>query len=148
MKKMLFPLAMITLIACQQQPEKKAIPLPNTPETVAQQWIEAFYKDSFALALQLSTAGTQEMIETLRKELIPDTENIVFEITNMHCEVQGDSATCDYIYREELERFEEFISLVREKNQWLVDERLSDELEPKDLELLREEIQQLMEQEK
>ncbi len=130
--------------SCQAEKKTPPPPLPNTPQEVAQVWVEAFYRDSFARALSLSTTDTKEMIETLRKDLIPDVENIAFTISNMRCEVRGDSATCDYLYSEATERSEEFVSLLRVEGQWLVDERLQEDSE--EFQQLQEEVRELFEE--
>lgn len=96
--------------------------LPNTPESVAKVWIEAFYENDFKTAKALGTLITQAMIDSVRAEMQIGAEESAFQITDMTCQVKGDSAFCACLYHEEGEQYPEFILLLKEKGQWLVND--------------------------
>ncbi len=143
-----------SFLACQSTEQKgntKEVtppPLPNTPIKVAQEWVEAFYKDNFEKAVLLGTDNTRMMIDSVKLELIPGAQSIAFTIRDMQCETQGDSSFCAYIYEEEMEEFQEFVQLLRVNGQWLVDESW-EEPSPEEIEmeeLIREELQKIFEE--
>ena len=144
-------LIIVTFCTCQNSgapTPKQKILLPNTPTEVAQQWVEAFYKDDFSKAAILGTDLTRMMIDSVKKEMQANVPFIPFKISGMACEQKGDSAICTYIYQEEEDTFDEYVSLVKQNGQWLVNESWdnSSELEL-DFNMTREELEKLMEEE-
>jgi hypothetical protein len=109
-------------------------------EETAQQWVESYYNSEFEKAKQLSTEVTRNMIDTVAFELMDEGEIIAFKIVQMDCSVKGDSAICSYLYKDEIEDFEEKIHLICKANEWLVDEPLIDEA------LTDEEMKQIFEE--
>lgn len=111
---------------CASEPSNKK-ELPNTPETVATQWLNDYYNDRFTEAKVLSTKETQLMIDTVKSMLIPlDPGELEpkISIKGMNCLMKkNNSAYCNYFYHEEgFEPAKEEIFLLKEKGQWLVDE--------------------------
>lgn len=118
----------VLVFSCQQDSTKKEVKtlgeniLPNKPNEVAKQWVEAFYNDNFSKAVKLGTENTRMMIDSVKKEIVANAVNVQFKIYNMNCETVGDSSFCTYIYREVAEDFDEYVSLLKVNGQWLVDE--------------------------
>lgn len=134
------------IFSCQNDSAPKQVTLPNTPALVAQQWVEAFYNDDFPKALALSTDITRMMIDSVKKELEPDANTIAFTISNVSCTNKGDSATCTYVYQEEQDRFEEYIDLIKQKGQWLVNESWDNSpAVGQEFEMFREELEKILE---
>jgi hypothetical protein len=122
--------------------------LPETPVEVAQEWVEAFYKDDFSKAILLGTDITRMMIDSVKKEMQNNVPFIPFTISEMACELYGDSALCTYVYQEEEDRFDEYVNLIKVNGQWLVNESWnnSSELES-EFEMMQEELENLLEEE-
>jgi len=148
-KALIFTLSsLIVFSSCQSSPTPAKILLPNTPEEVAQQWVQAFYSDDFPKAMSLGTSITQMMIDSVKKEMEPNANMIAFKISDMTCEVKLDSAFCAYIYEEEGEKYEEYVSLLKVKKQWLVNEAWDPSAGvEQDFDLLKEEVERLLEEE-
>lgn len=137
MKKITFILSGITfLMSCEKS---------LSVEETAQQWVEFYYKSEFDNAKQLSTQITKNMIDTVARELIDEGEIMTFEILHMNCLVEGDSAVCSYLYRDNIEAFDEKINLIRLENKWLVNEPLVGEaLTNDEVELIFDEYEELL----
>ena len=140
MKKICFILLIFSVLpACNK---------PLSVEATAQQWVEAYYNSEFEKAKALSSPITQNMIDTVSSELIEEEEIMAFKILQMNCTTKGDSAICSYLYRDEIEDFEETIHLVRFKNKWLVDEPLADEaLSEEEMEQIFNDYEELLKEE-
>lgn len=113
--------------------------LPNTPETVAQKWLEDYYNNRFVEAKALSTAATRTMIDTISQVIITEMEETVaFKITNLICTTEADTARCSYLYHEGDMETEENLLLLRQQGQWLVNAELlsGDDLQEGDVEEL------------
>lgn len=139
----------IMLSACQDTPPPaKQEVLPNTPSEVAQVWIEAFYNDDFPKAVKLGTDLTRMMIDSVKKEMEPNAALIAFKISDMSCQTHKDSAFCAYVYKEEQEEYQEYVSLLNVKGQWLVNESwdASSTVE-QEFDMIREEVEKLIEEE-
>lgn len=148
--KILPSLLMLFLLfgSCQSEQSPAQPPLPNTPAQVAQEWVEAFYSDNFTRAVSLSTDVTKVMIDSVIKEMESDAAMIGFKISNMACETINDSSRCTYIYQEERDRFEEYVDLVRQKGQWLVNEAWESDIDgEQELEMIRKELEKILEAE-
>ena len=118
----------VIVLSCQnesdQQPKEK--PLPNTPPTVANQWLQDYYNNHFAEAKKLSSKKTQVMIDTISAIVgAIGEEAISFRITDLVCdEFAIDSATCHFLYHELGLDVPDTISLIKINDQWLVDMEL------------------------
>jgi hypothetical protein len=132
MKKLGFMLLVIsTLIGCRKN---------LSVEQTAQQWVEYYYNSEFDKAKNLSTQVTKNMIDTVALELMDEGEIMAFKILEMNCSVEGDSAACFYVYKDEQEEFEEKIHLIKKDKKWLVDEPLAGET------LSNEEMEQIFDE--
>ena len=140
MKKSYFIFLIIScLFACRKS---------LTVEATAQQWVEAYYNSEFEKAKELSTQITKNMIDTVASELIEEEEIMAFSILQMDCTVQGDSAICSYLYRDDFENVEEKIQLIRLKNTWYVDEPLADDaLSEEEMEQIFNDYEELLKEE-
>lgn len=143
-------LFMVSFSTCKNTstPEEQAKPmtLPETPIAVAQEWVEAFYKDEFPKAALLSTELTRVMIDSVIKEMQANVPYIPFTVTDMACEVKGDSAICTFVYNEEEDQYEEYVNLIKINGQWLVNESWDSSSEAdEDYELMPEELEEMME---
>lgn len=143
---------LLCLSSCQESTPKQQssapVTLPNTPEEVAQQWIEAFYSDDFDKAVLLGTDITRMMIDSVKKEMEPNAALIAFKISNMSCQIQQDSAFCTCTYEEDMEQSEEFMSLLNVKGQWLVNESWDPvSTVEQEFDMLREEVERVLQEE-
>ncbi len=138
----------VFLSACQNNPTPEEPSLPNIPKEVAQEWVEAFYSDDFSKAVVLGTETTRMMIDSVKKEMQVNAISIPFKISEMNCEIVLDSALCTYVYLEEGERYDEYVTLLKLNGQWLVNESWenTEEIE-QDFEKLKEEMKKMMEEE-
>ena len=136
-------------IACKNEASDKTPSTPSTPEDIAQQWVEAFYKDDFETAIRLGTKETKMLIDSVKKELEPNVQPIAFKIHDMKCGIKGDSAFCTYFYQEEGIDYNESVRLLRVDSQWLVDESWeTTESEDAEMEqMLKEELEKIFEEE-
>lgn len=140
----------ILFLGACQNPTNNKLPkdvLPNTPEEVAKVWVEAFYNDDFDKAVVLGTKTTQMMIDSVKKEMEPNAPLIAFKIFNMSCNTQQDSALCTYVYEEELDQYEEYVSLLKVDGQWLVDESWDASSAEQEFDMIREEVEKLIREE-
>ncbi|MFT5164810.1 MAG: hypothetical protein ACI8P3_000033 [Saprospiraceae bacterium] len=143
-------LLLVSFSACRNtsNPPEQQIPLSNTPIEVAQEWVEAFYKDDFSKAVMLGTDITRMMIDSVKKEMQTNAPFIPFTISEMACELSGDSAMCTYIYQEEEDRFDEHVNLINVKGQWLVNESWNNSSEfEEELDLIQKDQEKLLEKE-
>lgn len=150
MRYFILPLSLVFIcLACKKEVPEKAPAMPNTPETVGQQWVEAFYKDDFEIAAKLGTEATKMMIDSVKKELEPNAQSIAFKIHDMKCGVNGDSAFCTYFYQEEGVDYNETVRLLKVSDQWLVNEPWQGSgTEDAEMEqLIKEELERIFEEE-
>lgn len=120
-----------------------SVEVANTPQAVAQYWLEQYFDNEFAAARPYSTLATQSMIDTIEKVIFTDLEEkIVFKITALQCATQEVAAKCTYVYVEGTEKIPETIQLKKVNGQWLVDAQLIQDdgefLEEMEEELLQE----------
>ena len=96
------------------------------------------------MAIQLAQEGKYYAAS----ELIEEEEILAFSILQMNCTIFGDSAICSYLYRDEIEDFEEKIHLIRLKNVWYVDEPLADDaLSEEEMEQIFKDYEELLKEE-
>ena len=116
-----------------------------TVEETAQQWVQFYYNSEFEKAKFLSTQVTKNMIDSIALELLEEEEVIAFEIVQMSCTVNGDSAICSFIYKDHIGEVEEKIHLLQKNNKWLVDESLSGEpLTNEEMEQIFDEYEEML----
>ena len=115
------------LVACNNSPTPQKIVLENTPDAVAQYWLENYFANNFELAKQYSTPSTQGMIDTIQHILFVEEEKIVFNITALQCTTNSNKAVCNYVYEEGNEKIPESVQLKKIDNKWLVDAQLMQE---------------------
>lgn len=115
------------LFACttDNTSKKEVITVANTPEAVAQFWLETYYDNQFDVAKKYSTSETQIMIDTIKGVLFTEFEKSTsFKISALRCTTDSLQAACTYIYLENEEKIPEDIDLRNVDGRWLVDERL------------------------
>ncbi len=134
MKLLFFLLSICSFIcSCQNdsKPSTEEVNVLSPPPTqVAQKWIEAFYKNDLEIASALGTDLTKSMIDSVKKELQVNVPPIPFEISEMECKVNKDSAFCTFKYQDEEDISYEYVRLVKRNNQWLVDDPWDNSSEP------------------
>ncbi len=108
----------INFTACiNDKPTQK---LPNTPETVAAFWQECIDKNQYDLARQLSTESALSYLSGFDTSDTSDFGEIN-EMLNLQCKIIGDSAHCNYHFKDELGELEpEQMALKKIKGQWKV----------------------------
>ncbi|MBX2876241.1 MAG: hypothetical protein KTR30_29245 [Saprospiraceae bacterium] len=131
------------LFACQDDPKGadnyQAEPLPNTPETVIQQYQAYMDSNRFERAALLSTPEGKDMLNMLAQIMAgdpPDSTIIHTQILDMNCTTVVDTARCQCELKDEYEAYQSLFKLVRIEGQWLVDVP-----EENDIEMTEEEWQ-------
>lgn len=91
----------------------------DTPEAVAETFLNHLNKKEYAKAKELGTEGTKEYIATLEsfESFGGDQEKKEVKIENMKCTTNEDKANCTYLG----DGKEEKIDLVKTDGKWLVD---------------------------
>jgi uncharacterized lipoprotein YehR (DUF1307 family) len=110
-KLSLVAVAIITLVSCGGK--------SNTPEAVAEKFLDHLNKQEYAEAKKLGTEATGEYLDMLASlsEMAPEEEVETPEITELTCEEQEETATCTYKTDGETQT----INLVKQEDKWLVD---------------------------
>ncbi len=117
-------------------------------EDVARQWVEAYYNSEFKTAKSLSTNLTKIMIDTVALQLLDEEDIIPFQINDILCSVNGDSAVCTYTYKDDLDEYEESVHLIAQNGFWLVNEPLTDDSDiEKEIEKYFEEYEKMLNEE-
>lgn len=148
MKAYISIVAFVFVLACTNPPAQ-APALPNTPELVAQNWLEDYYNNRFNEAIKLSTPVTVEMINIIREVSDTTTEEILaFKITDLICTTVADSSYCEYLFDEGDLETEDEIFLKRINGQWLVEEEYhsDDGLEGTEPDTLFDSLEQIIEE--
>lgn len=132
------------LFSCQDDPKGAdaylAEPLPNTPETVIQQYQAFMDSNRFERAALLSTPAGKDMLGMLAQIMAgdpPDSTIIHTQILDMNCTTVADTARCQCQLKDEYEEYQSLFKLVKIEGQWLVDVP-----EEEDVELSEEEWQE------
>ena len=126
MRFSIYILSFLFLAACNNPsaPAKKNPVIENTPDAVAQYWLENYFANNFDLAKPYSTLATQGMMDTIQHILFTEKEHLVFSITALQCTSTSDKSVCTYVYVEGDEKIPESVQLKRVDNKWLVDAQL------------------------
>jgi len=113
MKKLLtvavIALAVITMNACKSS---------DTPEKVAEKFLNHINKKEFAEAKKIATpesAASIDMLESFAKMGGEQTKET--KIENMKCKIDGDKAACDYTENGEAKK----LDLIKKDGKWLVE---------------------------
>ncbi|MFA4852895.1 MAG: hypothetical protein WC599_10285 [Bacteroidales bacterium] len=113
MKKLLklavIALAVITMNACKSS---------DTPEKVAEKFLNHINKKEFAEAKKIATpesAASIDMLESFAKMGGEQTKET--KIENMKCKEDGDKAACDYTENGEAKK----LDLIKKDGKWLVE---------------------------
>ena len=124
------------LFACQDDPKGADAypmgPLPNTPETVIQQYQAYMDSNRFERAALLSTPEGKDMLNMLAQIMAgdpPDSTIIHTQILDMNCTTVLDTARCECQLKDEYEAYQSIFKLVRIDGQWLVDVPEEDDVE-------------------
>lgn len=122
--------------ACQDDPKgadaDQMAPLPNTPETVIQQYQAYMDSNRFERAALLSTPEGKDMLNMLAQIMAgdpPDSTIIHTQILDMNCTTVLDTARCECQLKDEYEEYQSLFKLVRIDGQWLVDVPEEDDVE-------------------
>lgn len=115
-KLSLVVLAVLALASCGNK--------SNTPEAVAEKFLNHLNAQEYAEAKELGTEATGEYLDMMASlsEMAPDEEVEAAEITDLKCEEKESTATCTYKSDGE----ENTINLVKEEDKWLVDMKKED----------------------
>ena len=95
----------------------------NTPEDVAEKFLNLLEEQKYDQAKKLGTKNTVEFVEfiesvaSMGQGMMGDTEITPSEIKDLECDVDGDKATCTYTKDGEKDK----VNLIKEDGKWLVD---------------------------
>ncbi len=120
----------------------------SSPEEVARKWQEYVDNNQFDQARQLSTSRAQEMVRMM-EGIFLDEEDMISTNTqfkSMNCKERGDTmAICVYEIIDEEELIRDSFTLIKFKEQWLVDIPEEEGLmEEEDVEKLFNEFEQIL----
>jgi hypothetical protein len=123
-KLSLVVLAVLALASCGNK--------SNTPEAVAEKFLNHLNAQEYAEAKELGTEATGEYLDMMSSlsEMAPDEEVEAAEITELKCEEKEATATCTY----KTDGEEASINLVKEEDKWLVDMKKEDPMADDDFE--------------
>ena len=112
--KKIFKLAVIAIAVISFNACKNS----DTPDKVAEKFLNHLNKKEFAEAKKLATPESAAMIEMQESfSKMGGEQAKEAKIENMKCKEEGDKATCDYTKDGEAEKIE----LVKKDGKWLVD---------------------------
>jgi len=101
--------AVIALNACKSS---------NSPEAVAEKYLNHIAKQEWAEAKKLGTENTQQLVDMLAS-FGGKSEIKEVKIEGMKCDVKGDSALCNYKSNNEADK----LNLIKKDGKWLVDQK-------------------------
>ena len=125
------------LSACKSEPStpknKEVFTIPNTPESICRLWQKVLDNNEIDKALLLGSPATQKWL-TENKDLIVDNGmNEATTFIDMTCKAVADTAICKYTLREDGDLIEDYFSLLRLDNQWLIHIEESASNDPEEL---------------
>lgn len=96
------------------------INLPNTPEGVCRAWQQYVDNNEIAKAMLLGSPAAKEWLKLNQSLFLADDELDATKFLSLNCTEKGDKAICKYTLKEEGDLIEDYFSLVKLKNQWLI----------------------------
>ncbi len=121
---LLYFLLLGLLCACKNEPavskDTETFTIPNTPESICRLWQKVLDNNEIDKALLLGSSATQAWL-TENKDLIVDNgTNEATTFINMTCTETADKAICKYTLREDGDLIEDYFSLIKLEQQWLI----------------------------
>lgn len=104
-----FAFAVVALIACKSG---------ETPEAVAEKYLNHIAKQEWAEAKKLGTENTQQLVDMLAS-FGGNAEVKDVKIEEMKCEVTGEAAVCNFKSNGEADK----LDMVKKDGKWLVDQK-------------------------
>ena len=104
-----FAFAVVALIACKGG---------ETPEAVAEKYLNHIAKQEWAEAKKLGTENTQQLVDMLAS-FGGNAEVKDVKIEEMKCEVNGEAAVCNFKSNGEADK----LDMVKKDGKWLVDQK-------------------------
>ena len=110
--------------ACKSDPpaskSAEVFTIPNTPESICRLWQKVLDNNEIDKALLLGSPATKKWLVE-NKDLIVDSGlNEATTFIDMACKAIADTAICKYTLREDGDLIEDYFSLIRLDNQWLI----------------------------
>ena len=109
--------------ACKNDPptnQPKAITLPKTPEGVCRAWQQYVDNNEIAKAMLLGSPAAKEWLKLNQSLFLADDELEPTKFISIRCTETGDKAICKYSLKEEGDTIEDYFSLVKINQQWLI----------------------------
>ena len=116
-------LAIVALNACKSS---------DSPEAIAEKYLNHIAKQEWAEAKKLGTENTQQLVDMLAS-FGGNAEVKEVKIEEMKCEVNGEAAVCNFKSNGEADK----LDMVKKDGKWLVDQKK--EMPADDLDLTEEE---------
>lgn len=113
----------ICFSACQNDPPAnngKVITLPNTPEGVCRAWQQYIDNNEIAKAMLLGSPSSKEWLKINQSLFLADDELEPTQFITIKCKEEKDKAICKYTLKEEEDMIEDYFSLIKLNNQWLI----------------------------
>lgn len=135
------------LCACQNEPtstshNKEVFTIPNTPESICRLWQKVLDNNEIHKASLLGSPATKKWLQENKDLIVSNGMNEATKFINMTCQESADKAICKYTLREDGDLIEDYFSLLRLDNQWLIhiEESVSNDPEELIFEKMREEL--------
>lgn len=134
---LLYFLCLGLLCACQNEPSapksKEAFIIPNTPETICRLWQQVLDNNEIDKALLLGSSATKKWLTENKDLIVNNGTNEATKFINMTCTEAGDKAICKYTLREDGDLIEDYFSLIKLEQQWLIHIEESASNDPEEL---------------
>ena len=121
---LLYFLFLGVLYACQNEPtaskKTEAFIIPNTPETICRLWQKVLDNNQIDKALLLGSPATKKWLIENKELIVHNGLNETTQFINMTCTEAADKAICKYTLREDGDLIEDYFSLIRLTDQWLI----------------------------
>lgn len=126
------------LCACQNEPNstattKEAFTIPNTPESICRLWQKVLDNNEIDKALLLGSPATKAWLLENKDLIVDNGMNEATQFIDMTCQESADKAICKYTLQEDGDLIEDYFSLLRLDNQWLIHIEESASNDPEEL---------------
>jgi len=114
---------LLAFFSCKNDPSANkgnVINLPNNPEGVCKAWQQYVDNNEIAKAMLLGSPAAKEWLKLNQSLFLADDELEPTKFLSLTCTEKGDKAICKYTLQEEGDLIEDFFSLVKINNQWLI----------------------------
>ncbi len=121
---LLYFLLLGLLCACKNESSvskhTETFTIPNTPESICRLWQKVLDNNEIDKALLLGSAATKKWLLENKDLIVDNGMSEATRFINMACTEAADKAICKYSLQEDGDLIEDYFSLVRVEQQWLI----------------------------